>query len=219
MNKLVPELLVTNLDRSLEFYCTTLGFRVEYQRPESGFAFLDFNGAQLMLEEDDQESSPWRVEPLEVPFGRGMNLSIECPDIRTLAQALAHAGIMLRRDIQECWCSTRMATCCVSPRRWVSGRPSPGLGRRLQSGASRIGSQGWSVSRGGESSVMKGGLVPGNLWCLPPCRGMQRGCGKKLKANKVYAAPIVARGPKTDAHGAQGVSRLSGAVRPAWIRW
>lgn len=103
MNKLVPELLVTNLDRSLEFYCTILGFRVEYQRPESGFAFLDFNGAQLMLEEDDQESSPWRVEPLEAPFGRGMNLSIECPDIHVLAQALAHAGIMLRRDIQECW--------------------------------------------------------------------------------------------------------------------
>ncbi|MEN5089198.1 VOC family protein [Pseudomonas protegens] len=103
MNNLVPEMLVTDLERSLSFYRDTLGFKVEYQRPEHFFAFLSFNGAQLMLEQDDQEESAWRVGPLQAPFGRGMNLSIECPDIRQLAAALAHAGFALRREIQECW--------------------------------------------------------------------------------------------------------------------
>ncbi|MGE8309483.1 MAG: VOC family protein [Pseudomonas protegens] len=103
MNDLVPEMLVTDLQRSLTFYCDLLGFKVEYQRPEHFFAFLSLNGAQLMLEQDDQQESEWRVGPLQAPFGRGMNLSIECPDIRQLAAALARAGIALRREIQECW--------------------------------------------------------------------------------------------------------------------
>ncbi|MGC5700481.1 VOC family protein [Pseudomonas sp. NFXW11] len=103
MNKLVPELLVTDLQRSLTFYRDTLGFQVEYERPEQLFAFLSFHGSQLMLEQDDEEDSAWRVGPLQAPFGRGMNLSIECPDIHRLAAALAQAGIALRREIQECW--------------------------------------------------------------------------------------------------------------------
>ncbi|BAQ73743.1 glyoxalase [Pseudomonas sp. Os17] len=103
MNNLVPEMLVSHLERSLSFYRDTLGFKVEYQRPEHFFAFLSFNGGQLMLEQDDREESEWRVGPLQAPFGRGMNLSIECPDIRQLAASLKQAGIALRRDIQECW--------------------------------------------------------------------------------------------------------------------
>ncbi|KAF0864068.1 VOC family protein [Pseudomonas sp. LD120] len=103
MNNLVPEMLVTDLDRSLNFYRDTLGFKVEYQRPEHRFAFLSFNGSQLMLEQDDQQDSAWRVGPLQAPFGRGMNLSIECPDIHQLAGALEQAAIALRRKIEECW--------------------------------------------------------------------------------------------------------------------
>ncbi|WP_025130167.1 VOC family protein [Pseudomonas sp. PH1b] len=103
MNSLVPEMLVSDLERSLTFYRDTLDFKVEYQRPEHFFAFLSFNGSQLMLEQDDQQESAWRVGPLQAPFGRGMNLSIECPDIRQLAAAMAQAGIALRREIEECW--------------------------------------------------------------------------------------------------------------------
>ncbi|QIH09204.1 MULTISPECIES: VOC family protein [unclassified Pseudomonas] len=103
MNSLVPEMLVADLERSLSFYRDTLGFKVEYQRPEHFFAFLSFNGSQLMLEQDDLEESEWRVGPLQAPLGRGMNLSIECPDIHGLANALKQAGVVLRRAIQECW--------------------------------------------------------------------------------------------------------------------
>lgn len=103
MNALVPEMIVSDLQTSLAFYCRMLGFQVEYERPEHRFAFLSFEGSQLMLEEDDLQESAWRVGPLESPFGRGMNLSILCPDANALAKAIEDAGIELRRPIEECW--------------------------------------------------------------------------------------------------------------------
>lgn len=39
-NKLVPELSVSDFERSLKFYCQVLGFEVEYERPEDSFAYL-----------------------------------------------------------------------------------------------------------------------------------------------------------------------------------
>ena len=49
--KLVPELYCLDLSDSLEFYCELLGFTVLYSRPEEGFAYLDMNGVELMLDE------------------------------------------------------------------------------------------------------------------------------------------------------------------------
>lgn len=46
MNRLVPEMIVSDLARSLRFYCEVLGFRIEYQRPEHHFAFLSFHGSR-----------------------------------------------------------------------------------------------------------------------------------------------------------------------------
>lgn len=103
MNPLVPEMIVSDLQRSLAFYCQVLGFQVEYERPEHKFAFLSFQGSQLMLEEDDRQASPWRVGPLESPYGRGMNLSIRCEDISVMTKAIDAAGVQLRRPIEECW--------------------------------------------------------------------------------------------------------------------
>jgi catechol 2,3-dioxygenase-like lactoylglutathione lyase family enzyme len=39
-NKLVPVLMVTNLESSLAFWVSCLGFKVAYQRPKDGFAYL-----------------------------------------------------------------------------------------------------------------------------------------------------------------------------------
>lgn len=103
MNALVPEMIVSDLQRSLGFYCQVLGFDIEYQRPEHKFAFLSFQASQLMLEEDDLKASPWRVGPLESPYGRGMNLSIRCADVNAVAKAIEDAGMQLRRPIEECW--------------------------------------------------------------------------------------------------------------------
>ena len=103
MNPLVPEMIVSDLSRSLHFYCEVLGFKIEYQRPEHLFAFLSFHGSQLMLEQDDLEESSWRVGTLEQPFGRGMNLSIKCPDADCLIERLQAAGHTLRKPLEERW--------------------------------------------------------------------------------------------------------------------
>jgi lactoylglutathione lyase len=103
MNTLVPEMIVSDLQQSLIFYCHILGFKIEYERLENKFAFLSFHGSQLMLEQDDLNESPWRVAPLEPPHGRGMNLSIQCIDTTALAKNIEDAGYELRRPIEECW--------------------------------------------------------------------------------------------------------------------
>ena len=53
-NKLIPELSVTNIDKSKEFYLN-LGFKIMYERKEDKFAFLELEGNQLMIEEINDE--------------------------------------------------------------------------------------------------------------------------------------------------------------------
>ncbi|OGT39683.1 MAG: hypothetical protein A3F12_01580 [Gammaproteobacteria bacterium RIFCSPHIGHO2_12_FULL_38_14] len=48
---LIPELAVTDCEKSIIFYRDTLGFNVAYERKDEGFAFLEHDGAQLMLDE------------------------------------------------------------------------------------------------------------------------------------------------------------------------
>ncbi|MNO52485.1 Glyoxalase-like domain protein [compost metagenome] len=103
LNPLVPELIVSELKQSLDFYCGVLGFKVEYERPEDAFACLSFGDSHMLLEQDWHSESPWRVGPLEPPYGRGINLSIECPDVSVLVSALTAAGRALRKPVEECW--------------------------------------------------------------------------------------------------------------------
>ncbi|UVL26882.1 bleomycin resistance protein [Pseudomonas donghuensis] len=103
MNALVPELIVTDLQRSLGFYCATGGFSVEYQRTEDNFAFLSLGHSQIMLEQDWHSESPWRVGPLQAPFGRGLNLQILCENANALAGAFEAAGYPLRRGVEDHW--------------------------------------------------------------------------------------------------------------------
>ena len=67
--KVVPELLVTNFNASRRFYVGLLGFAVLYDRPEKKFAYLDLDGAQIMIEETDE---PWLTGAMEKPYGRGI---------------------------------------------------------------------------------------------------------------------------------------------------
>jgi hypothetical protein len=50
--RLVPELLVTDIDKSLRFWRDVCGFTVLFDRPNEGFAYLDLDGAQIMLDEN-----------------------------------------------------------------------------------------------------------------------------------------------------------------------
>jgi len=87
---LTPELYVTNLNASLDFYCGLIGFEVDYDRPEERFACLKRGAVSLMLEEPIGRT--WLTGPLEPPFGRGMNLQVMVEDLRALYAACESAG-------------------------------------------------------------------------------------------------------------------------------
>ncbi|WP_158814824.1 VOC family protein [Methylocapsa sp. S129] len=101
--RLVPELLVGNIDASLRFWCDLLGFVVAYDRPEQGFAYLDCDGAQLMLEQRDDRATRWRTGTLEYPLGRGVNFEIEVSSLRPIIARLEEAGWPLFMACEEKW--------------------------------------------------------------------------------------------------------------------
>jgi catechol 2,3-dioxygenase-like lactoylglutathione lyase family enzyme len=100
---LVPELDVTDLAASLAFYCDVLGFAVRYDRPEEGFAYLEREGAELMLEAAAGPGRRFRTAPLERPFGRGINLQIACVDAAVLHDAALAAGKACLIALEERW--------------------------------------------------------------------------------------------------------------------
>jgi len=99
-NKLIPELSVTDLNNSLEFYTAILGFKIEYSRPENKFVFLSLNGSQIMLEEINHH---WETGNLTYPFGRGVNFQFEVDNVDELEKSLKERGYPLFCPVQENW--------------------------------------------------------------------------------------------------------------------
>nr|WP_235938573.1 VOC family protein [Endobacterium cereale] len=99
-NALVPELDVSDIAASLRFWCDLLGFHIVYDRPAAGFAFLQREGAQVML---CQVNGEWVTGPLERPYGRGINFQIECSDVTVITEALNAAAWPLFRPVKESW--------------------------------------------------------------------------------------------------------------------
>jgi catechol 2,3-dioxygenase-like lactoylglutathione lyase family enzyme len=102
-SKLVPELVVANLNESLKFWVGILGFKVAYARVEEKFAYLDLDGAQVMLEERGGIQGQWLTATLERPFGRGINFQIEVSAVSLVLDRLGQAGISLFRDCRDSW--------------------------------------------------------------------------------------------------------------------
>ncbi|WP_395681010.1 bleomycin resistance protein [Inquilinus sp.] len=101
--KLVPELYVSDIGRSRRFYTEVLGFAVLYDRPEERFAYLERDGAALMLDQPADPARTWLAGPLEQPYGRGINLQIEVVDIDPLHAAVLAAGAPLLLPLEERW--------------------------------------------------------------------------------------------------------------------
>jgi len=110
---LTPELNVSSLKSSLEFYVGVLGFEVMFERPEEGFAAIGLDNACFMLEEisffrlaTDQEfieERRWNTGNLEYPFGRGLNFLITVRDIEDRYSRLIKCGYPIKLPIEEKW--------------------------------------------------------------------------------------------------------------------
>lgn len=98
-NKLIPELNVTNLKKSLDFYVKTLGFKTEYERKESKFAFVSYEGTQIMLEQNP--NSTWNTGKLEHPFGRGVNFQIIVKSINIIYNKLKKNKYPIKLALKE----------------------------------------------------------------------------------------------------------------------
>ncbi|POA16786.1 bleomycin resistance family protein [Pseudomonas sp. FW300-N1A1] len=102
-NKMVPELMVSDLQQSLDFWTTLIGFHIAYDRPEEGFAYLDFDGVQVMLEQHDPLEGQWQTGALEVPFGRGINFQMTVDAVEPILQRLAEVQWPQFRPFAEAW--------------------------------------------------------------------------------------------------------------------
>jgi catechol 2,3-dioxygenase-like lactoylglutathione lyase family enzyme len=98
---LVPELAVSDLERSLEFWCQDIGFSVAYDRER--FAYLVLGEAQIMLEEPGADGGRWILADLRFPYGRGINLQIEVDNLDACLARLKSKGRRLIMDVEEQW--------------------------------------------------------------------------------------------------------------------
>ena len=101
--RLVPELDVADLRVSLEFYVELIGFRVLYERPAERFAYLERDGAELMLQEAAGPGRRFRTAPLHQPFGRGVNFQLAVRDVDAIYRRVLAAGGTPVVEIEECW--------------------------------------------------------------------------------------------------------------------
>ena len=99
--RLVPELCCRDFARSLAFYTDLLGFSVSYQRPEERFAYLDREGASVMIEQSVGRA--FLAAPPEYPYGRGVNFQIEVGDVTGLYDRVLAAGSEIYLPLEEKW--------------------------------------------------------------------------------------------------------------------
>lgn len=100
-NKLIPELSVSNLDKSLEFY-ENCGFKIEYDRPENKFAFISLEGSQIMIQEISKNDK-WTLENLKYPFGNGVNFQIEVKNVDKIYNKLKAINYSIAYEMEENW--------------------------------------------------------------------------------------------------------------------
>lgn len=95
-NSLIPELSVSNIKVTLEFY-KNIGFEVKYKREEDKFYFVQLEENQIMLEEINDN---WNTGKLEYPFGRGINLSMTVGNIDKFYEEVKSKDITIFRELK-----------------------------------------------------------------------------------------------------------------------
>ncbi|MBU3202143.1 VOC family protein [Clostridium estertheticum] len=99
-NALIPELSVSDINTSLDFYLNILFFKLEYQRKTDKFALISLNGSQIMIEEIN---GFWETGILENPFGRGVNFQIAVENIDKLYENIKKQNYKIKVEIKENW--------------------------------------------------------------------------------------------------------------------
>jgi lactoylglutathione lyase len=125
---LVPELVVADFKRSLQFYVSVLGFAIKYGRADPSFAYLEFEASQIMIEELQADS--WAVGELSHPFGRGMNLQIQCSDVAEIRKRIAGVGMPVERELHDAYYEAAGAT--IAQRQFTVADPDGYLLRFCQ---------------------------------------------------------------------------------------
>ncbi len=95
-NSLIPELSVSNINKSKEFYLK-IGFKIKYERKEDKFCFLELENNQIMIEENNNN---WNTGKLEYPYGRGINISMSISDVEKLYNMLKKKKINFFLDLE-----------------------------------------------------------------------------------------------------------------------
>jgi len=99
--RLVPDLICSDIDRSLRFYTEILGFAVLYSRPEERFAYLNREGAHIMIEQSIGRR--FLAGELEYPYGRGINLQIEVSAVEPLYAKVQQFGAPISLLLEDTW--------------------------------------------------------------------------------------------------------------------
>lgn len=100
----VPELAVRDWRESLAFYTEVLGFHCAYSRPAEGFAYLEREGAEIMIDQiGTGRDFDAGLDRLTGPLGRGVNLQIRVSDVAPLLNALAQREWPLALALEDRW--------------------------------------------------------------------------------------------------------------------
>ncbi len=121
-SKLIPELTVSSIDKTKEFYVDLLGFTIEFERKEEKFVFMtdasslyrvNFcggnekgtdNAGSIIEHFETVPVKIYRNKPVEVrlfsPYGRGINFEIEVGDIDKLYEKVLSAGMEPYRKLK-----------------------------------------------------------------------------------------------------------------------
>lgn len=99
---LVPELLVSDIQQSMMFWCGLCGFDIAYQRPEEKFAYISLGSAHIMLEQHGI-GRDWVTGQMEHPYGRGINFQVSVPSIESIRTTLTEASYSLFMSPETKW--------------------------------------------------------------------------------------------------------------------
>ena len=87
----MPELLVSDIAASIQFWCYHLGFAIAYERPEDTFAHLESPEGAVSA------SGKWETAPLDRPYGRGVMFQVYVASIELVEASLCRAPRGLAR--------------------------------------------------------------------------------------------------------------------------